>query len=349
MGKWDGIKSPKILDALRVALSDDKLFSHREVVDVVRAALADGVLSPSGLNDLRIVADNSETMLDRPRTMLRYLIAQTQKVVGAEGIFSITTAGERDAAEVICGFLKRMGNGFFPNLDRDQVGIDLLLRVGNPEIMNQGAAGLCGPFAFVYGLASDEPRAYARFAIELYEKGASRLGDKLIEPSKDCRSYSPPDPISPADWLTAASLRDSSNWWRDVDDVNAKKASGTTVSDIETWFEQSGYTDVKSEGEYDGSSLGSSDIDALNRYYNEGRRVVLCINDAMLYAARQTETTHKGNHIVGLHSLIARASQGVRLTVFTWGHGDFQIPQGAPLSEKDFLDKLYGYVTGKPF
>ena len=48
--------------------------------------------------------------------MLRYLIAQTQKVVGAEGIFTITTAGERDAAEVICGFLKRMGNGFFPNL-----------------------------------------------------------------------------------------------------------------------------------------------------------------------------------------------------------------------------------------
>jgi hypothetical protein len=44
--KWDGIKSRKILDALRIALSDDKMFSHREVVDVVRAALDDGVLTP---------------------------------------------------------------------------------------------------------------------------------------------------------------------------------------------------------------------------------------------------------------------------------------------------------------
>ena len=65
--KWDDIQSPKILDALRVALSDDKMFSHREVVDVVRAALDDGILTPGELNDLRIVAENSETMLPRPR------------------------------------------------------------------------------------------------------------------------------------------------------------------------------------------------------------------------------------------------------------------------------------------
>jgi hypothetical protein len=65
--KWDDIQSPKILDALRVALSDDKMFSHREVVDVVRAALDDGILTPGEMHDLRIVAENSETMLPRPR------------------------------------------------------------------------------------------------------------------------------------------------------------------------------------------------------------------------------------------------------------------------------------------
>jgi hypothetical protein len=52
---------------LRVALSDDKMFSHREVVDVVRAALDDGILTPGEMHDLRIVAENSETMLPRPR------------------------------------------------------------------------------------------------------------------------------------------------------------------------------------------------------------------------------------------------------------------------------------------
>ena len=155
--KWDGIKSPKILDALRVALSDDKMFSHREVVDVIRAALDDGYLTPSELNDLRIVADNSETMLPRPRAMLRYLIEQTPKVYGAAGLFSLTTNRQQFAAETICSFLKRIGNGYFPHLDRDRVGIDLLLRVGNPEIINQDTARLCGPVAFVYGLASDSP------------------------------------------------------------------------------------------------------------------------------------------------------------------------------------------------
>jgi hypothetical protein len=65
--KWDDIHGPKILDALRVALSDDKMFSHREVVDVVRAALDDGILTPGELNDLRIVAEKSETMLARPK------------------------------------------------------------------------------------------------------------------------------------------------------------------------------------------------------------------------------------------------------------------------------------------
>jgi hypothetical protein len=352
MGKWDGVKSPKILDAMRVALSDDRLFSHSEVVDLVRAALDDGILTPSKLSDLWIIARNSDTMPARSIVMLWYLVEQTREVVGKTGSFSLTTSQQQSAADAICSFLKRMGNGFFPHLNRDRVGIDLLLRVGNPGIMYQDRAGLCGPFAFVFGLASDSPQTYVRFAVELYERGVGRIGHLYVKPSDACRNYSPPNKMSPADWLTAASLRDSTNGWFNVDhDVDSfwnNLASGADVGDIERWFEQSGYTDVKSEDNIL-SNLDASDIDDLNRYYSEGRRVVLCINSAMLYAAKQTDTTHGGNHIVGLHSPIARTSHGVRLTLFTWGHGDFQIPQGAPLSEKDFLDKLYGYVAGKPF
>jgi hypothetical protein len=247
--------------------------------------------------------------------------------------------------------LKRIGNGFFPHLNRDRVGIDLLLRVGNPEIMNQDKAGLCGPFAFTYGLASDSPQTYVRFAVELYEKGVSRIGDLWIKPSEGCRNCSLPNSMSPADWLTVASLRDSTNVWFDVDhDVDSfwnNQAASATVGDIEKWFEQSGYMDVKSEDNLV-EGLDPSDIDDLNRYYSEGRRVILSINSAMLYAARQSETTYKGNHIVGLISLIARAPQGVRLTVFSWGR-KVAIPQEGPLSEKDFLGNLYGYVAGKSF
>jgi hypothetical protein len=297
---------------------------------------------------LRIVADNSETMLPRPRAMLRYLIEQTPKVYGAAGVFSLTTNRQQFAAETICSFLKRIGNGYFPNLDRDRVGIDLLLRVGNPEIINQDTAGLCGPIAFIYGLAADSPATYARYAVDLYEKGKATIGEIVIEPSKGCRTYSPPNSMSPADWLTAASLRDSENWWFDVDDVNVGFSASATIGDIEKWFIRSGYTDVKYESApvY---GLDSSDIDDLNRYYSEARRVVLRINSTMLYAAKQSDITYRGNHIVVLHSPIVRTPQGVQFTIFTWGQGNFVIPQGGPLSEHNFLNNLYGYVAGKPF
>jgi hypothetical protein len=241
-----------------------------------------------------------------------------------------------------------MGTGYFPKLDRDRVGIDLLFRIGNPEIMNQDTAGICGPVAFLYGLASDSPRTYAQYAVDLYEKGKAKIGDIVVEPSKGCRSYAPPSSMSPADWLAAASLRDSENWWFDVDDVHVGFSASATIGEIEKWFVQAGYSDVQSKGNLV-RGLDPSDIDDLNRYYGEGRRVVLRVNSKMLYVETQSETTYRGNHVVVLRSPITRTPQGVQLTVFTWGQGEYKIPQGGALSEKDFLGNLYGYVAGKPF
>jgi hypothetical protein len=202
--------------------------------------------------------------------------------------------------------------------------------------------------AFLYNLASDKPLDYAGFAIKLYENGSSKIGDMLIEPSKGCRNYSPPMAMSPADWLTAASLRDSENWWFDVDDADVGFSAGTSIGEIEKWFERAGYNDVESE-DHLVRNLNESDLALLNRYFGEGRRVVLRINSKLLYAATQSETTHKGNHVVVLRSPIAYSPQTVFLTVYTWGRGNFRIPQGGTLSEADFLNDLYGYVAGKPY
>lgn len=348
MGKWDGIKNPKIL----AAVSGDKQLSHSDVVDLIHDALGDARLTADELSDFWIVAKNSDGMAVWSIALLWYLVEQARKAAAADGIFNLTTAGERVAADRICDFMKGTGNGYFPNLNRDKVGVDLLMRVGNPGVMDQDRAGLCGPFAFIYGLASDKPLTYADYAIDLYEKGKASIGNIDVSPSRNCRNASLPSSMSPADWLTVASLRDSTNLWFDVDhDEDSfwnNAAAGASVSDIKDWFKKSGYVDIKSEDNmlY---NLDSSDIDDLNRYYNEGRRIILAINAAMLMADKQTETTHKANHIVGLTSPIARTPQGIQLTVFTWGRGKYMIPQGPPLKEKDFLDKLYGYVAGKPY
>jgi len=122
-------------------------------------------------------------------------------------------------------------------------------------------------------------------------------------------------------------------------------ASGAALGTIEEWFERSGYTDIKSKSN-PLRGLSSGDLTDVNRYYAEGRRVVLRINADLLNAKTQSDWSLKGDHIVVLTSPINLAAPkgGVQFTVFTWGQGTFEIPQGAPLSEKDLLSHLYGYI-----
>ncbi len=51
--------------------------------------------------------------------------------------------------------------------------------------------------------------------------------------------------------------------------------------------------------------------------------------------------------MVVLRSPIARTPRSSRLLIFL-GQGEFKVPRGGALSEKDFLGNLYGYVAGKP-
>jgi hypothetical protein len=73
------------------------------------------------------------------------------------------------------------------------------------------------------------------------------------------------------------------------------------------------------------------------------------INKKMLDKEAQTDTSGHGDHFVVLTSTIVKTGRTVRLTVFSWGYGNYLIPQGDPLSMSDFLENLYGYVAAKPF
>lgn len=345
MGKWDGIKSKRILSVMRSALEDDKAFSHVEVVDLIRAALEDGYLTHDELEDLKLIANNSDTMMPRSKFMLMYLYAEMKQW---GGLYSLGTNRQTYAADIICSFLKRMGSPKFSKLNRDEVGIDLLMRIANPSLINQRRAGLCGPCAFLYSVATDSPAMYAKFAIDLFEKGIAKIGRVEVEPSDNCRSYDPPPDMSPAEWLTAASLRDSENAFLDFDDVNRDYSAGTAMSEMIIWFQRAGYTHVDFADNRIWSR-GAGDIADLNTYYNNGYRVVLRINDKMLYADKQTNTSGHGDHFVTLVSPITATGQSVSLTVFTWGYGKYLIPQGNPLSQSDFLGNLYGYIAAKPF
>jgi hypothetical protein len=343
---WSDVKSQSIRDAFRVAL-DDHYLSHAEVVEVLRAAMSDGILSEQEIDDLVSVANTSETIMPRSKAMLLYLRKAADRVFGY-GTINVSTGRQKAAADIIFDFMKRMGSPYFPKLDRDKVGIDLLLRVSNPNILNQRSAGICGPVAFLYAIAFDSPTAYARYAIDLYEKGKAKFGDLDITPSSDCRQYDPPDPMSPADWLTAASLRDSENFWFNFSSMDDGDSS-TSLGEMSKWFERAGYSDIHSENNLF-YSLKQSDIDAVNRYYAAGYRIVLRIHSKMLDAATQYDKSSKGNHVVVLRTPITVTGNSISLKVYTWGNILRPIPaSNTQMTPSAFLENWYGYIAAKPY
>jgi hypothetical protein len=345
---WTDIYSRTVRDAFRVALADKQL-THAEVVGVLRAILADGNLSGVEVNDLQKIARTSETIPERSKHLLLNLGYEVYLNLRYSP-FNFITGRQKYAVEILCDFLERDGPQRFPKLDRDRVGIDLLLRVANPGIISQGEAGLCGPVSFLYGLAFDSPAAYARYGIDLFEKGRAKIGEFDIEPGTDCRNYLPPPPMSHGEWLTAGSLRDSENFLLDYDGVDRNWFSDSSTNDeVAKWFSKAGYTDVRSEDNLI-ENLESSDINLMNKLFNDGYRIVLRINSKLLKPKEQADSSHRGNHFVVLVSPITIIGQEVKLTVYTWGQGHRNIPApNTKMSPAGFLEHWYGYVAAKPF
>lgn len=345
---WSDIYSRKVRDAFRVALADKQL-THDEVVEVLRVVLEDGNLSGVEVNDLQKIATTSETMPPRSQHMLLNLGYEVYQNLGY-GPIDFSTSRQKYAMEILCDFLKRIGSPRFPKLDRDRVGIDLLLRVANPNIINQRNTGLCGPVGFLYSLAFDSPAAYAKLGIDLFEQGKAKIGKIEVEPGSDCRNYSPQPPMSHGEWLTAGSLRDSENFLLDYDGVDRDWFSdGTTNNEVAQWFSKAGYTDVRAENNMI-ASRGASDISLINKLFNEGYRIILRINSKLLNVKKQADSSWRGNHFVVLRSPINVIGQEVKLTVFTWGVGQWNIPgPGTKMSPGGFLEHWYGYIAAKPF
>ena len=345
---WSDIHSRKVRDAFRIALADKQL-THAEVIEVLRKVLEDGDLSGVEVNDMHKMAITSETISQRSKDLLvnlAYEVYQVRKY----GPIVFSTSRQKYAVEILCDFLERIGPQRFTKLDRNRVGIDLLLRVANPNIINQRNAGVCGPVSFLYSLAFDSPAACAKYGIDLFEKGKAKIGWIEVEPGSDCRDYFPPPPMSHGEWLTAGSLRDSENFLLDYDGVDRDwHSESTTNSEVARWFSKAGYTDVRAEDNLV-ASRASSDINLINRLYNEGYRIILRINSKLLRAKEQADSSWRGNHFVILRSPIVLAGQEVRLTVYTWGWGQWNIPApNTTMSPAGFLEHWYGYVAAKPF
>jgi hypothetical protein len=95
---------------------------------------------------------------------------------------------------------------------REQLADGLIVRINDPTQISSRASQLCGAASAVYNLAQADPSAYARLAIDLYEKGEGKVKSLTIKPSADLRKTAVPGGNDVADWIVLASLRDSENW-----------------------------------------------------------------------------------------------------------------------------------------
>jgi len=351
--QWDALTTGSVKRALREGLDDDMKLSHAEVVNIVRSTLSDGIVSANEVNDLVTVSTTSKSIPPRSRKMLDTFVDKIRKTSGGKGPYNLPSDKHKFAAGMVCDFLERSGASRFPRLDREEVGVGMLMRIANPGIMKQEESSLCGPAALLFNVVSDNPVAYARFAIDLYEKGKASLYRLEIEPDEDVRNYRPVATkdyaaMDHVDWMTMASIRDSENWFLDYDTAEKETAGMTLPGELSHWFRRAGYSDVREETNLV-ANKGTGTIDDANRLFGQGYRVCLFIGINMLNEKHQSEGSLTAEHWVVQRSPIDRSNGKVRLQVFSWGEGAYQIPPGSKdLSVGDFLDNFYGYVAGKP-
>ena len=61
-GQWDAIATPSVSTSLRKGLVDDSRLDYAEVVDIIRATVADGMVTAFELDDLLTIVNTSKTL-----------------------------------------------------------------------------------------------------------------------------------------------------------------------------------------------------------------------------------------------------------------------------------------------
>ncbi|MBN6076933.1 hypothetical protein HYE59_05140 [Aggregatibacter actinomycetemcomitans] len=225
----------------------------------------------------------------------------------------------------------------------------------NSRLMNpyphQRRTSLCGPAAFFYCLLKDRPDIYEKAAWGLWKFGRTKIHELTIKPGYDCRHPKNIDGVSSLDWLTLASLRDSSNTFRDYDEVSDQVPGITLPGGLVNWFTKIGSKHIdKSTNLF--FSRGLANLVKLNQHYTNNLHVVVFIAARILSGSN---TANAKDHWVVLSSKISVDGREITekssldgiidCEFFTWGD-----TQGFPyqVTLKEFLNHFYGGLVFQP-
>jgi len=231
-------------------------------------------------------------------------------------------------------------------------------RIVEPWTIGQAGTSLCGPAVFFYCLAKDCPALYVKSVIELYLYGETKINNLHIKPSSSCKKAARPDNMASIDWITLASLTDSSNSLYNYDS-DADKFSGITLPGrLESWFKAAGYKHVSKHTNL--FFFFDKSIDNLLKAKNafkEGKNVCLFLSAKSLETPITISLTPNHWAVMSRHLKVgtprsinfSTTAEEIKdkkfdLKVFTWSLEALNMNK-KQLSLYEFSDYYFGYVV----
>ena len=254
-----------------------------------------------------------------------------------------------------------------PSLDRQKVADRLMRLVDNPDLVNQGANGLCGEAAFFNVWLWGDPFAVARFGVQLYNSGAASVGtNEGVIPSSALRKQNfdkvvlqmPNFPQAAdwgAEWMMMSALRDASNLFFSYEGTPSDTwGAGSSDGDMARWLRATGlFRSVTVE-----SGRGvEHDFGAASKLVPGNDTIILSIDSHMLGNAGHGKA--EDDHDIVLKSAIIQPTPDtVDFRFWSWGEPVHWVndrradpslvqPPLGPLPKKQFTDEFFGYVLAK--
>jgi hypothetical protein len=263
---------------------------------------------------------------------------------------------KQDAINLVQQFAAQPGVSVWPQINRARLAAGLIERIQDPNKIHQRGTPLCGPASLVRALASDDPTAYARAAIDLYTHGTARIRALNVRAGNELKRAAPEGNADPADWILLASVRDSDNWFFSPAGWFGSNLAGITrPGTMESWLRDAGYTDIVNITYLVAKPIPSvlaAEAYRASNLFREGYKVLLFIDADMLEESTQDDAVSMyPDHWVALNSAITDGGivnydAPVSFSIYTWGR-ELSVPLNAakPLSKRDFLGKYYGFIA----
>mgnify|MGYP001005105278 FL=1 len=212
-----------------------------------------------------------------------------------------------------------------------KVNKELLDRMALKTFPNQGESSLCGPATLFYCLLMDYPDIYKQAVAELWRDGKTMIDDLKIEPSaraknpKDLFNKKDEKRISAIDWMTLASLRDSTNNIMAYSSPFDQAGGITLPADIIDWFKKAGYRHVDTF-----VSNSPKNIIKINFYQDHPNYHVISLVNSGFISGQGLPTINFPNHWVVWTDQVRnrdgspirsdiKPSDTIKLKSFTWG------------------------------